>query len=277
MESHAVRARQDESRYERAAPVSGMVPLAPSGEQITLTHGAERTREGQRVHGLVRFVNWTVAHRERERVTMTHVLHPQPGYPFALFLSIEYGLSDAGLSVITTACNVGMSSCPYGAGARPYLSVGTDVVDEAVLKIPANQWLPSDARGLPAGVEPIGGTRYGFRSPRPIGEAQLDTGYTALIRDPDGCARVTQQGQVGKPGVVLWLYESYGYVMAFTGDSLPEPGRRRRGLGVEPMTCAPNAFQTGHGLRSLAPGESCVSRWGVDTGVFLEPPTADRS
>lgn len=218
------------------------------------------------IHGLVRFANWTVAERSSDRVTMAHVLHPQPGYPFALRLTIEYTLADLGLTVTTTATNAGTSRCPYGAGAHPYLSIGTSVIDAAVLKIPANRWLPSDERGIPTGVEPVDGTPYDFRDPRPIGDAQLDTGYTDLIRDPDGRARVTLRGPTGKPRVALWLDEHYGYVMAFTGDSLPEAERRRRGLGVEPMTCAPNAFQTGDGLRSLAPGESFASSWGLEPG-----------
>ena len=51
--------------------------------------------------------------------------------------------------------------------------------------------------------------------------------------------------------------------MLFTGDSLPEPARRRRGLGIEPMTCAPNALQSGEGLQTLAPGESVATAWGI--------------
>ncbi|MGI8863998.1 MAG: aldose 1-epimerase family protein [Solirubrobacteraceae bacterium] len=174
--------------------------------QLALSEPAK----GNAIHGLVRFANWTVAQRGRERVTMAHVLHPQPGYPFALSLTIEYALSDAGLTVTTTALNLGTSRCPFGAGAHPYLSVGTDVIDAAVLKIPANRWLPSDARGIPTGVEPVDGTPYDFRQPRPIGDAQLDTGYADLRRDPDGRARVVLQGPEGQPGVALWLDESYG-------------------------------------------------------------------
>jgi len=56
---------------------------------------------------------------------------------------------------------------------------------------------------------------------------------------------------------------SFPFVMLFSGDSLPEEARRRQSLGVEPMTCAPNAFRTGDGLRTLEPGESMVTRWGV--------------
>ena len=57
--------------------------------------------------------------------------------------------------------------------------------------------------------------------------------------------------------------EAYRYLMLFTGDSLADPARRRRGLGIEPMTCAPNALQTGEGLRTLQPGELFSSRWGI--------------
>ena len=46
------------------------------------------------IHGLVRWSAWSVAARESERVVMEHRLHPQPGYPFTLDLSIEYALSD---------------------------------------------------------------------------------------------------------------------------------------------------------------------------------------
>jgi aldose 1-epimerase len=75
------------------------------------------------IHGLVRWAAWTVAEREPHRVVVEHVLHPQPGYPFSLVLSIEYALSEGGLLVRTTAANVGSEASPYGAGAHPYLTL----------------------------------------------------------------------------------------------------------------------------------------------------------
>lgn len=57
--------------------------------------------------------------------------------------------------------------------------------------------------------------------------------------------------------------ERFPYYMLYTGDTLPDRQQRRRSLGVEPMTCAPNAFASGDGLIVLAPGERVVSRWGV--------------
>ena len=49
--------------------------------------------------------------------------------------------------------------------------------------------------------------------------------------------------------------------MVFTGDGLPDVNRRS--LAVEPMTCAPNAFNTGGGLIELEPGETHAGTWGI--------------
>ena len=54
----------------------------------------------------------------------------------------------------------------------------------------------------------------------------------------------------------------YPYLMVYTGDTLAEP-RRRRGLAVEPMTCPPNAFQSGEALLVLEPGARWRGRWGL--------------
>lgn len=48
----------------------------------------------------------------------------------------------------------------------------------------------------------------------------------------------------------------------FTADTLA-PERRRRGLGVEPMTCPPDAFNSGEHLIVLAPGDSVTHTWGA--------------
>ncbi|HEX4804368.1 MAG TPA: hypothetical protein VFU94_00580 [Conexibacter sp.] len=61
--------------------------------------------------------------------------------------------------------------------------------------------------------------------------------------------------------------QAYGWLMLFTGDALPEPARRRRSLGVEPMTCAPNALRSGEGLLTLEPGETFEGAWGIAAAV----------
>jgi aldose 1-epimerase len=189
------------------------------------------------------------------------VLHPQPGYPFSLALRLEYALSDAGLEVRTTATNVGREACPYGAGAHPYLTIGTATVDPLVLRAPGGTVVESDERGLPVGRTAVDGTEYDFRASRPIGSTKLDNAFTDLERDGDGRARVELSDPESGDGVVLWVDLSYGYLMLFTGDSRPDVARRS--LAVEPMTCPPNAFRSGEAVIRLEPGGSTTSVWGI--------------
>ncbi|MHB1538984.1 MAG: aldose 1-epimerase family protein [Solirubrobacteraceae bacterium] len=229
-------------------------------QQLALTEPARHNA----IHGLVRSVGWSVGQRSHSAVTMVHDLRPQEGYPFALSLSVSYSLDEDGLTVATTARNVGQEPAPYGAGAHPYLTVGADTIDECLLRAPVERRLLTDERMIPIGVEPVAATEHDFRSPRPVGRMRLDTAYTGLTRDADGRARVVLSSPDGRRSVALWLDEQHPYVMLFTGDTLPEQDRRRRGLAVEPMTCAPNAFQSGDGLRILDPGESFTSTWGIE-------------
>ncbi len=221
---------------------------------------------GNAIHGLVRWAEWTVVRHEPATAVLEHVIHPQPGYPFCLALAVEYILGDHGLSVSSTATNVGAAPCPYGSGAHPYLTAGTPTVDTAVLRVPARSVMAVDTHGIPTATTPVEGTPYDFRRPRPIGSIPLDNAFTDLDRDDEGLARVQLADPEAGAGVVLWVDASHPYLMVFSGDTLPAP-ERRRSLAVEQMTCPPNAFRTGEGVIRLAPGESFTCRWGIaDTG-----------
>jgi len=211
------------------------------------------------IHGLVRWIAWTVGEREPDRVVMEHTLHPQPGYPFSLRLGIEYALSHEGLRVTTTATNVGRDVCPYGSGMHPYLTVGTQTVDTVVLRAPGRTVLHADERALPVSTAPVEGTELDFRRPRPIGATKLDNAFTDLERDDDGFARVELRRADDAATLSLWLDETYPYVQLFTGDPLPSVNRRS--VAVEPMTCPANAFRSGEGVRVLEPGESTTGVW----------------
>src|SRR4051794_5705514 len=216
---------------------------------------------GNAIHGLVRWAAWAAELLEPSRVVLTHVVHPQPGYPFSLSLSIEYSLSDAGLTVRTTATNAGDRDCPYGCGAHPYLTAGTGIVDMLELRIPAGTMLESDERSLPTGSSPVAGSGYDFRTRRPIGGLVLDNAFTDLERDAAGIAHVELRDPASGAGQTLWMDKAYPYVMVFSGDPLPDVARKA--LAVEPMSCPPNAFRSGESLVRLAPGASHIATWGI--------------
>jgi aldose 1-epimerase len=236
----------------------GVYEFAGRRHQLALTE----PEAGNAIHGLVRWADWWVRERDAGRVVMAYTLHPQPGYPFSLELSIEYVLSEDGLRVATTATNTGPEACPYGSGAHPYLTVGTETVDTAILQAPGRTVLQADAHGMPVSEAPVDGSEYDFRRPRAIGATKLDHTFTDLERDGDGIARVELRHPDGEASLTLWLGESYPYLQLFTGD--PLPGVDRRSLAVEPMTCPPNAFRTGEGVIALEPGESTTGEWGIE-------------
>jgi aldose 1-epimerase len=182
------------------------------------------------------------------------------GYPFALLLSVEYSLDESGLTVSARAENVGTGACPYGVGFHPYVWVG-ERVDTATLTVPAGTALSLDARRIPSGSREVAGTELDFRAGRQIGSALLDDCFCDLQADDDGRVRVTLAD--GAARVSVWMGHGCPFVMVYTGDTLA-PRRRRQGVAIEPMSCAPNAFATGDGLARLEVGETHVVGWGID-------------
>ncbi|HEV3460476.1 MAG TPA: aldose 1-epimerase family protein [Candidatus Dormibacteraeota bacterium] len=215
------------------------------------------------LHGLTRWMNWTALEQTADRVLMSLVLFPQDGYPFMLRLDVDYRLSAGGLTIRTTATNLGEQAAPYGAGHHPYVTVGT-LVDHALLKMPALMRLELNDRLIPTGrALPNRGTAYDFLELRPIGSLRMDTAFANLVADSDGLIRVHLQAPNGDPRVTLWMEPVYRFLMVYTPDAIPDRSRRRRSIAIEPMTCAPNAFRSGDGLITLQPGESWSGSWGI--------------
>jgi aldose 1-epimerase len=237
----------------------GQYEFAGTVYQTPLTEPARHNA----LHGLTRWVNWAASEQAADRVLMSLVLYPQQGYPFALHLQAEYRLSAAGLTVRTTAINLGTQAAPYGAGHHPYLTVGT-LIDQALLKLPALMRLETNDRLIPTGrLLATKGTAYDFLELRPIGSLQMDTAFATLVPDSDGPIRVHFQAPGGDPRVILWMDPLYRFLMVYTPDAISEASRRRRSLAIEPMTCAPNAFRSGDGLIVLQPGQTTTVTWGI--------------
>jgi galactose mutarotase-like enzyme len=221
---------------------------------------------GNAIHGLVRWGHWRAAERERSRVVLEHTLDPQPGYPFALVLRLEYVLSEDGLRVTTSLTNVGPTRCPFGIGFHPYFSCGDPRVDFTRLRIPANEHLDTNERGIPTGRRPVDGSAFDFRRLQPIGSLALDRAFVGLERDAQGRAWVELASRDERRRIAIWLGEHYRYVQIFTGDTLPTE-QRRLGVAVEPMTCPANAFASGEALLVLEPGATWQGSWGITARI----------
>ncbi|HUC04468.1 MAG TPA: aldose 1-epimerase family protein [Acidimicrobiales bacterium] len=226
--------------------------------------GLDEPERRNAIHGLVRWMPWTLQTRHQNQLSLRLQLHPSPGYPFSLLLELEYHVGRDGLTVTTRARNLDQAPIPFGLGFHPYLTAGPETVDGAILQLPAHDTLDADDRGLPTGsLTPVAGTERDFTTARFVGPVALDTCFTTLDRDGDGRAWASLDAPGGASGASLWADRGFGYLMVYTGDTLADVPRRRRAVAIEPMTCPPNALRTGTDVIVLQPDQEWVGSWGL--------------
>ena len=93
---------------------------------------------------------WSVAEREADRVVVEHMLHPRPGYPFSLALASSTRSPTTGSACGRRRRTSAATPCPYGTGAHPYLTVGTESVDSVLLRVPARTVLTPTSAASPS-------------------------------------------------------------------------------------------------------------------------------
>ena len=223
--------------------------------QLALTEPAARNA----IHGLGRWARWTAVTHELDQVTLRLDVVPQNGYPFPVRAEVTYRVdAERGLAVTITARNLGTRRAPFGAGSHPYLSARGHALADVTLRLPAAQRLVTDEQGLPVGVRPVDGGEHDFRRGKRLKSLRMDDGFTGL--DPEPAQRYAELRTPDGTGARLWFDPAFGYLQVFTRDALT-PGQAA--VAVEPMTCAPDAFNSGAGLTVLEPGGEWRGSWGI--------------
>lgn len=215
---------------------------------------------GNAIHGLVRKNHWRVTHREGSTITLETDIPEQPGWPVALRTTITYALDQHGLTVTHGVTNTGDRAVPFGVGTHPYPRAGLSRRDDCTLQLAATTVLPTDPeRMIPsAPPQPVEGTEYDFRTPKNLAGIALDTPFGGCEPDADGLVHHRLVGPEG--GVELWADPVFRWVQSFTPDGFPGTDHA---IAIEPMTCPPDALNSGTDLITLEPGQSWSGRWGL--------------
>lgn len=230
--------------------VDGRYRFAGAEHQLALTEPAR----GHALHGLVAWQEFDVAERSAEAAVMVAEVVPQTGYPWRIKLEVRFELSTRGLQQTVTAANLSGTTAPYGVAAHHYLVAGSGAMDSWHLTLDAGSvTLTEGERLLPGEVVAVD-ERFDFRAGRIIGATEIDHAYVG-----GGSATLLDTQGVGTR--MEWGPEC-GWVQVHTADR-PEPELHRAGLAVEPMTCAPDAFNSGLGLIEVSPGEQYTTGWSV--------------
>ncbi len=214
------------------------------------------------IHGLVRWLDWSVLRRDEASVVLTCTIRPQPGYEWHIDVEVGYVVDDDGLTVRLEAVNTGTERAPFGAGFHPYLSPGSGPIDGFDLSLPATHYLDLSDPDRPPGLLPVR-AEHDLTTPRRIGATRLDTAFGGLVRGADGRAVARLSDPDSGRQVQLWVDEAYPYLMVYTADDVGPAERRRAAVAVEPMTCPPNALRSGTDLVELDPGASWSGSWGL--------------
>ena len=228
--------------------------------QLALTE----PERGHALHGLAVWQDFVVVSQQPSAVALRATVSPQVGYPFRLGLVVTYSLTEQGLMISLEATNTGQGPAPFGAGIHPYLRAGSGVVNDWFLQLPAASVLAvTPDRLIPLNLHSVTelASQFDFRRQRIIADTFLDHAFTDLSADPDDMFTARLTDRAGE-GVTIRWGEACHWLQVHTADR-PDPGTNRIGLAVEPMTCPPDAFNSGRDLIILPAGGSTVVRWHV--------------
>ncbi|MBO0980931.1 aldose 1-epimerase family protein [Microbacterium sp. SD291] len=226
-----------------------------SSRQLAITE----PKFGNASHGLLRFTAYEIEQADAGAATLHATIVPQTGYPYLIETNVTYSLHAAGVEVTHALTNRSATAAPVALGTHPFVTIGDVDPHELVLRIPAATAFDTDERMLPTGTSPAeAALRDGIR----LGDADLDTGFTALIRDADGRVRTTLTAPDGRR-VTLWQGEGFDYLQVYTTPGYPG---QALAVAIEPMTAPAEALNSGLGIRRLAPGETWTLSWGIELG-----------
>jgi len=171
------------------------------------------------------------------------------GYPFSYTIEIEYILEQHNFKCTTRITNTSEQAIPIGDGWHPYFSTGSKV-NNLKLQLPPNKQLELDKGLIPTGNYLPG--NY-FSKPTLLYTTQLDHCFELDVVEGIAETRILDQSK--NICIVIWQ-QGYKFIQVYTPPD-------RKSIAIEPMTCAPDAFNNKMGLTVLQPKESAEFYFGV--------------
>lgn len=228
---------------------------------------------GHALHGFAGWLDFEVTALSDDAVTLQAVIVPQTSYPWRVRVETTYRLGAGGLTQVVRAVNEGADAAPFGTGPHPYLVAGPGALDTWTFELPASVVLEvTPDRLSPVALHDVAEhepERFDWRASRVLGAVEIDHAYTGITGGDDGRATVRLTDPSGS-GVAMSWDAACPWVQVHTADLPGGPAQpfHRAGLAVEPMTCAPDAFNDARypfdtGLIVLEPGESAEAAWTI--------------
>jgi len=205
------------------------------------------------LHGLVANSDWQEISKTQTSVELEYILDSPEIYPGKLKLTTSYKFIEDYLEVSINALNIGNEMSPYGVSIHTYFVAGEKVKnDQLFLQIPSSEFMQVDLeRLLPIGLKRVDKTNFDFRVLKQISNLFIDHAFKV---DP----ALPNQIQLLNPsnlGINLEFDGSTKWIQIHTADRQGGDDSRMA-VAIEPMSCPPDAFNSGLDLLTLAPAQS---------------------
>ena len=209
------------------------------------------------LHGLVWNLPFRIIHQEvaidfAEVELVCDYISNYKGYSFTYSISILYRLEMSHLSCHTTIQNTGNTILPIGDGWHPYFSMNKKI-DSLSLKLPVCRQLETNA------CIPTGNYLKSDFFQREISLKNIILDHCFELSASDGIVSTELIDSGSKRKIVVWQEcgtKGYSYLQIYTPPD-------RMSIAIEPMTCAPNAFNNKKGLIELEPDEHIHIYFGI--------------
>lgn len=267
IDGHATDAMLLENQWFRSAKLTPFPNRVNNGRytfmgkhyQLPINFAAQQ----HAIHGLVYNLPFThtgsnLSANSASVILQLHYNGSLSGYPFPFLLQLQYLLQEHNqFTCTTTFTNTGTQPLPFADGWHPYFTLGNQPVNRLLLRLPACLELQTNQLQIPTGQLLPNNM---FEQLTPIGNTQLDTGFTILpLPENETTATITLFNEQINFTLNVWQQvkpNGYAYLQIFTPP-------HRQSIAIEPMTAAPNCFNNGMGLQILQPGAVFSASYGV--------------
>lgn len=184
------------------------------------------------IHGLTRDVEWTVAHRGNNTISLWHKLETDQ-YPVPLYIKVGYSISSNSFTIEIEATNEGDIPAPFMAGMHPYF-------------VFSDSWRLESPRMLLFMKYEDSYFPDGTVTPRLAGSISSGSGESY-----DNTFIAGQEVRlVSGDRNVMIRNNNMPFLVVYNGEY-----SEGTSVAIEPMTAAPDAFNNRIGLITIDPGE----------------------
>lgn len=198
------------------------------------------------------------------------------GYPFDIQIRVAYKLFDKKIEITVSGINNGKEPAPFWSGWHPYFKTNKKGIENLILTIPAEKIILVDREFIPLEGEAAFGDieKYPNKNfsllvhedKKRIGGRKLNDCYADFQRDLTGLIRANIFDDTN--GLSIDVFQSEGYLLAFTGEGLIRDPRKS--IALEPMQCMTNAYNREEFIKKITLRPKGVStfsfgvEWEVD-------------